>query len=325
MTFKNQKEEVIEIEMTSYGKQLLSKGKFKPVYYAFFDDDILYDARYAGQEEEQNYAQTRILEETPRTRNQIHFSSIEREVKKQIEEVRTKESKLGEAFQLTPMNYSLTSSLGKASLSTDYAPSWDITLHGASFESQTITKGTGDEKTIFIPQMNLLDPTYITKVLKIEDPTIGYENSYNNGVAIEIENKDFIIEIDEIHTDSLRENYDIELFLVEDAIEDGKSVENLIQLMFMKDIRDNVMDGILVDEVQFRVEPEIDETYVEYYLDISIDKDIEASRLCELGYRTDFSKRGYIRVECDKLGENSRMGQIYDPFAAPVDPFGDDC
>ena len=61
MTFKNQKEEVIEIELTSYGKHLLSKGKFKPAFYAFFDDDILYDSEYAGSEEAQNYAQTRIL------------------------------------------------------------------------------------------------------------------------------------------------------------------------------------------------------------------------------------------------------------------------
>ena len=84
MTFKNQKEEVIEIELTSYGKYLLSKGKFKPEYYAFFDDDVLYDAEYAGAAEEQNYAQTRILEETPRTRVQTVFSGIETEVKKQI-------------------------------------------------------------------------------------------------------------------------------------------------------------------------------------------------------------------------------------------------
>ena len=44
MKFFNQKEEVIDIQMTLYGKYLLSKGKFKPVYYCFFDDYVLYDA-----------------------------------------------------------------------------------------------------------------------------------------------------------------------------------------------------------------------------------------------------------------------------------------
>ena len=43
MTFFNQKEEVLQIELTQYGKYLLSRGKWKPAYYAFFDDDVIYD------------------------------------------------------------------------------------------------------------------------------------------------------------------------------------------------------------------------------------------------------------------------------------------
>ena len=40
-----------------YGKQLLSMGKMKPVYYAFFDDNIMYDGEYAGITENQNIIQ----------------------------------------------------------------------------------------------------------------------------------------------------------------------------------------------------------------------------------------------------------------------------
>ena len=98
MTFKNQKEEVIEIELTSYGKHLLSKGKFHPTFYAFFDDDVLYDAEYAGPEEEQNYAQTRILEETPRLRVQTTYTGLETEIERQIENARTQDKKLKDAF-----------------------------------------------------------------------------------------------------------------------------------------------------------------------------------------------------------------------------------
>ena len=60
MALFNKKEDVIEIQLTQYGKHLLSKGKFKPVSYAFFDDDILYDGKYAGVTEEQNDVQERI-------------------------------------------------------------------------------------------------------------------------------------------------------------------------------------------------------------------------------------------------------------------------
>ena len=46
MSFFNKKEEVMEVQLTQYGKYLLSKGKFKPVFYAFSDDEILYDISY---------------------------------------------------------------------------------------------------------------------------------------------------------------------------------------------------------------------------------------------------------------------------------------
>ena len=60
MTFFNRKEEVIDIQLTQYGKYVLSKGRFKPDCYAFFDDDILYDGSHIGIDEEQNEIETRI-------------------------------------------------------------------------------------------------------------------------------------------------------------------------------------------------------------------------------------------------------------------------
>ena len=65
MTFFNKKEEVLEIKLSSYGKQKLAAGTFKPVYYAFFDDDILYDGARAGISEDNNNIEPRIQEERP--------------------------------------------------------------------------------------------------------------------------------------------------------------------------------------------------------------------------------------------------------------------
>jgi hypothetical protein len=198
-------------------------------------------------------------------------------------------------------------------------------LYGAVFESQEVAK-TGDEQLISIPQMNFKDLVYEAKVVQMEGDK-DYKNQYDNGNAVEILERDFVVEIDELHTNSLRENYDIEVFIVEEETlgNNGIIVEELRQLFFKKDPRDNVVNGLLVDEEQNASNEEIDETYVEYYLDIDVDKDIEVSRLRELGYRTDYSKRGYIRVECDERDNESSMNQVYDPFAPPVDPFGDDC
>ena len=63
-TYFNKKEEVINLELTQYGKYLLSKGKLRPVYYSFFDDDVLYDGAHGGVAENQNDIVTRI-KDTP--------------------------------------------------------------------------------------------------------------------------------------------------------------------------------------------------------------------------------------------------------------------
>jgi len=88
MAFFNQKQEVFDIQLTSHGKKLLSEGNLAPEYYAFFDEDILYDARYAGSpNEEQNYIATRIKEETPRLKTQYNFTRLEKKDRSTIKYV----------------------------------------------------------------------------------------------------------------------------------------------------------------------------------------------------------------------------------------------
>ena len=331
MTFKNQKEEVLEIELTSYGKYLLSKGKFRPTFYAFFDDDIIYDNEYTNTSEEQNYTQARILEETPRTRVQTNYSGVETEIKKQIEAARSGDKKLNESFQSTKeKHYSLSAPLGKSSLSSKYAPSWDITLYGGEFTQQTRVK-SGDHQTTQIPQMNIGDSLYKAFITKkqITGPVLSnfdtnYE-TYENGNSIDVEHDDFILEIDELHTDSLKENYDIEVFIVEEDVVNNNTVETLVPLSFKKQLTGNIINDILVDDVEENLNIKIDETNVEYYLDIDIDLDIRKGRLCELGYSTDFSKRGHIKVDCGASKKTSRMGEIYEDLEQNLPISGDDC
>ena len=95
MGFFDKKEEVLQIELTQYGKHLLSKGEFIPVYYSFFDDDVTYDWQYAGDSaEKQNYAQERILDETPSPKIQYVFSGRETIISDINESVRNNETKL---------------------------------------------------------------------------------------------------------------------------------------------------------------------------------------------------------------------------------------
>ena len=84
MKFLDQKEQVFDLQLTQYGKALLSVGAFKPVYYAFGDDDVLYDSDYtsASYGESQSDIEPRIQEETPRLSVQANYTSAEEWVKK---------------------------------------------------------------------------------------------------------------------------------------------------------------------------------------------------------------------------------------------------
>lgn len=89
MEFFNRKEEVLDVELTQYGKYLLSIGEFKPVHYAFYDDDVIYDTQYqgdppkdddtgiAGPTENQKDSEDRI-KETPRIKVQHNFKTVEK-------------------------------------------------------------------------------------------------------------------------------------------------------------------------------------------------------------------------------------------------------
>lgn len=77
MEYFDKKEDVMDLELTPFGEALLAKGDFKPEYYAFFDDEVLYDANYASiTTEKQNQTKKRI-KETPRLMTQYQFRGSE--------------------------------------------------------------------------------------------------------------------------------------------------------------------------------------------------------------------------------------------------------
>ena len=91
--FLDKKERVYDLKLTTYGKRLLSKGTFKPGYYAFFDGEILYDKDYArsgdrrsqrgtlpelsGTAEPQNDIHKRIKNETQYLEGFVNFREVE--------------------------------------------------------------------------------------------------------------------------------------------------------------------------------------------------------------------------------------------------------
>lgn len=316
MTFKNKKEEVIEIQLTSYGKHLLSLGKMYPCFYSFHDDDIMYDSQYGGPSYEQNYEQVRILEETPRSRLQVYNFGVETEVEDQIRNVRDKEGSFAPTIER-----SLNFPLARSALYSDFVPSWDITIHGKPDFSDY------EKMSTFHSVVSIENTTFYTYVSDMPPPIRQYSEidsirtEYDNGHSIVVESSEFVIEVDEEHTVPLSENYDIEVYKIERK-NDGSLSEKILLNFIKSPSSVKIIDEVLYEEDIRPVDIQLDSSYVEYYLDIRFDREISKELLCELGYRTDYSKRGYIPVDCGDVDLD--ISSVYDTDE-PKPPFGDDC
>ena len=75
--FLDKKEQVIDFKLTTYGNYLLSNGNFKPTYYSFLDDNVVYDSKYFGRStENQNDINKRIKEDTQYLESLVLFEEL---------------------------------------------------------------------------------------------------------------------------------------------------------------------------------------------------------------------------------------------------------
>ncbi len=295
MSIFDSKKEVLKIELTSYGKFLLSKGKFKPVYYAFFDDEVLYDSKFSDLEETQNEIRTRILDETPANKPQASYIGAENRATKLIDVITNDVDKLKhQELQFTSeKNYALSSPLGKSSHNSSYYPAWNINVVEGEVESavsfiDNTDSSEGTLQPIFrIPQVNLTQSYYnvvITKDKPIENPDYSpaaepYENSFDGRIYYHyVKENNIMFDIGELNVEDLKKNFDIEVYVEEEKTMPGTnvSVKDWRQLLFKKDIV-YVKDDILLDQPE-NLETNslnIDTKFVEHYLYLLVDEEIE--------------------------------------------------
>jgi len=280
LAFFNPKEDVIDVQLTSYGKHLLSEGRFEPVYYSFLDDEVVYDSKYIGITEDQNDAQTRIRDNA-RVQTQAYHTGVETKVRDIIKSIRNNAMTLEEADEIynkLDNTYVFPSSLGQSSLKSIYYPAWNIKNYSGD-DDLTVSYITGSHQILRIPRISSVIK-YITSVdftdpaLRNDDdsvrPDVGENKIYEDGSYIHIEDDMLLLEIEEKNVDFLNENFDIEVFKF-DSVTDSKisgSWTKLEPLFFAKKYE------ALGDEFK------LDNTYVEYYFDFLVDNEIDKNTMC---------------------------------------------
>ena len=291
MTFFNKKTEVMQIEMTPYGRYLYSIGKFKPHSYEFVDDDVVY--YISGSGENQEDAHSRILNETPKLK-------INRAFQDEAPQVESPPLINQQRVMAKKMNQKQNGlfALGRSSYSSNNSPSFQVTMlqgeiTGSSlvFEvSSSHPAGTGSVSgSVFIPQVNVqLNFSAIKDSILNPDPQFDGETirseTFDNGEYVEIRYKEPIIHMKEFNSFYEKENFEFEVFKV-----DGDDNEILIPLKMEKKFS-AIVNGLLVEEGELNdflpspdslfEEDQASPEFMDYFFSIEVDKEIPEEILC---------------------------------------------
>ena len=289
MRFLDNKQEVINIKLTPFGKHLLSKGELNPVYYSFSDEDVVYSL--TG--EEQNDIQDRILD------NSISIEPINRitpvNPNGQTEYIGDENLRL--PFNPQYVKDTQKEIIGNSSLNSNYLPAWKTTVLNGRIESTT----TGS-----IPTFEMKDSYFNISVV---DNTQFAGNITPNLSSLELENGKmiminedyYLLEINEENVDDKNLNFEIELF---EVISSGSDGEQLRRLNFTKK-PDKIVNNILLDDEELTnvIEfPRLPSNFSEHYFDVLVDDEI-----------TDI-----------KVNQKINTQKVY-PVSDPNAPVKDDC
>lgn len=297
MTFFNKKTEVMQIELTPYGRYLYSIGKFMPHSYEFVDDDIIY--RISGSGEAQESAHVRVINETPKLKINRAFQE-EAPMVESPPRITNQRVMVKKNDQKQPNLFPL----GRSSYSSNGLPQMQVTmLRGLisgsqmsfsvfggrqGFHSQTATGGE-----VLIPQIDVQFNfiaslrNQLNRRSRPQSNEVIRSSTLSNGKYVELSYTPPIIHLKEFNSFYEKENFDIEVFKVSGSHAVGN--ETLIPLTIAGGAT-NIVNGMLVDnpssdetESQFVLNSQdiFLETESEFFFDIETDNEILNEILCQ--------------------------------------------
>ena len=279
MTFFNKKTEVMQIEMTPYGRYLYSIGKFKPHSYEFVDDDILYKA--SDSTEVQEDAHQRIINETPKLK-------IIRSFQDEAPQVESPPSLDKKRIMNKKMNIKQNGfySLGKSSYSSDRTPALQATMlqgeiSGSSMFYQDSVNGEIVPVSQIEVDINVRATLKNTLDINATQRSPLASNVFEDGTFVDLSFIEPIIHMKEFNSLYEKENFEFEIFEIKEVGE--------LKPMKMVKKTSAIVNGLLLDETEMVPQPNSldffeegreDSEYVEYFFDIQVDEEIDQDILC---------------------------------------------
>ena len=241
--FLDKKEQVIDFQLTPLGRRKLATGKLKPAYYTFYDDGVIYDSKYVGFDEEQNSIHPRIKNNTSYMQGLLSFEEIENSTPpgNYLEVALEDTGLLPVDYDISPdknilqtNKFLFDSGIGDAMFegkNIQTAPAWKVVTCQGEILSASVKDTSkydfthieldNEEREFNIPQLEVA--LYYTKLIdKPSNPmefanipdTISETQPFADGYSVKLVRDDLVVYADEINTELLTENFDIEIFRV---------------------------------------------------------------------------------------------------------------
>jgi len=324
--FINKKEQVFDLKLTPYGAYTLATGKFKPTYYAFFDDNVLYDAQYANRYENQNEIYNRIKNETQYLEGIVLFEDLERKINSSVVTTLNFLDDNPDLSQQSPEKdlYRYDAALGDAKMTGEAqtTPAWKL----AALQSRISSSQEKDEaNNSNVPQINI-QSTYRKKIV---DPTFNYNPEDARSIggttatffdqkSIELLTEDPVFYLEEVNTELLTENFSVEVFEVLTGSLNDVVTTQLLRKYFKKDIP-QIENGMMLSERKVNVpEEEYTTGSVEYYFDVLVDTEVDREVACRGAHQ--FNKESYyidLDFDCTEEGDDEYFYDIYGSTTEP--------
>ena len=321
MSFFNKKEDVLDIVLTPHGRHLLSKGKLKPAFYSFLDDDVLYDIAAASGTESNYQIKDRILVNTPTLKPQANLKELDKKLRDQNRDL------------VSDVVFHNQYTIGSSDSVKEGTPSWDLTLIRNEISSSSTIQKIKNKMSgstfapdsgfvnLNIPQLDItIEYTMSIGNIHTEatprgltpSPDLQASRTFSDGTYLNVEPDQIIARILEkngfLHSESL----EIEAYKY-----DASDTERLIPLSFSPR-KQAIVDDLLLDEdPTFSQSSDSNPLNVEYFFDVRVDKEIPLSDICE-GIQELRSKEifGDFEIECPDLRRNVPI----DIYSSPITP-----
>jgi len=344
MKFLNKKEQVMDFKLTSYGHYLLSAGKFKPQFYAFYDDNVLYDGKYAFITESSNQIHDRIKNKTQYLESQVLFDEVETESTIIQGDVGTFYELDINPISIEPRKdvFKYEHAIGDAYLDGDrnLAPAWKVVALNGKILTSSLSDNVNDFK---IPQIDIT-LNYFKKTVKKNfigrystgsvSRALSTSNEFTDGTTLQLFSEDLVLYVEELNTELLFENFDIEVYEVLTGSGNRRCITSdtcVNQDKFRKKYfneQNYSLKGAAITEDYFTKNKAFDRlgvvrsvsSSVQYYFDVLTDESIDNKMACKASEI--FNKESlYIDLDfdCENLDSTIRKFtmDIYGPVTEP--------